>query len=283
MFVKPERNIYEIGENMRIICLVKFVPDVDKFKFDFTNHTVDRQNVRMIINPDDACGVGYALGIKSLDPTTQVEVVTMGPKSITPMVNDLVRVGVDQVHMISDTCFGGSDSYITSLILGTYLRRLDFNCIVTGTHAIDGDTSHVPSQIGDYLNIGQMSNIIKVKDIDDSRAIIVVEDELSIRTYNMNMPGIISVNKDSKYKMPYIKKQNMDMDVSKFIKVISNEDLNIPKDKLGVKGSLTKVNRTFVKEYGLRDKTLVTNDQEGIDSVYRFLKNHGYIDRQGVV
>ena len=48
---------------MKIICMVKFVPDVDKFMFDFESNTVERKNVRMIINPEDGCGVGFALGI----------------------------------------------------------------------------------------------------------------------------------------------------------------------------------------------------------------------------
>lgn len=278
MFVKPERNIYEIGDNMKIMCMVKFVPDVDKFIFDFENNTVDRKNVRMIINPEDACGVGYALGVKALNPQTRVEVLTMGPLSIMPMVSDLIRVGVDQVHMISDSCFGGSDSYATSIVLGTYLTDLDYDCIVTGTHAIDGDTSHVPSQVGDMLNLGQMSNVISIDELNSIQATIKVEDDKSIRTYEMGMPGIISVNKDSKYKMPYIKRANMTMDVSDYIKTVSNKELNIGEERLGINGSLTRVNRTFVKEYELRDKTIVTNDQDGIECVYQFLKNHGYLE-----
>lgn len=129
---------------MKIICMVKIVPDVDKFQFDFEKNTVVRENIRMIINPDDASGIGFALKVKSILPETQVEVVTMGPKSVLPLIEDLVRRGVDHATLISDQLFAGSDSYATSKILAKYISRSKYDFILTGTHAIDGDTSHVP-------------------------------------------------------------------------------------------------------------------------------------------
>ena len=206
----------------------------------------------------------------------------MGPSSIRPLVNDLIRVGVDKVHMLNDSSFAGSDSYATATVLGTYLRSITFDCIITGTHAIDGDTSHVPAQLGEFLNLGQMSNVIKIEDnIDEQKAMITVDSEKSISSYIMEMPGIISLNKDSKYKLPYIKKENMNADVSGSIVQVTAKHIGIAEEGLGLKGSLTKVNRTFVKEYELRDKLVVTNNNDGIENVYQFLKNHGYIDRQG--
>lgn len=265
---------------MKILCTVKFVPDVDKFKFDFENNTVVRENVRTIINPEDSNAVAFALKMKTKYPGTVVDVVTMGPKSIMPLVEDLVRVGVDKVHMISDKRYSGSDSYATSVILGTYIKKQSFDWIITGTHAIDGDTSHVPSQLAEFLGINQMSNVIKIDedDFDLNSAIITVDDEERILTYEMSKPGIISVNKSSKYKMPYIKYEDLNRDVKEQIIIVTNDYLALEDSEIGLNGSLTKVNRTFIKEYELRDKVVVSNDEEGIEKVYDFLKNHGYLE-----
>lgn len=264
---------------MKLICMVKIVPDVDKFKYDFERNTVVRENVRMILNPDDACGVAFALKAKAMKPDTRVEVVTMAPNSALPILEDLIRVGVDQVTLISDRCFAGSDSYATSTILAKYVKTATYDCILTGTHAIDGDTSHVPSQLGELLGLSQISQVIQIDEtlLDESSAVVAVDGELSVSTYEMNLPGILSLQKESKYKLPYIKYEDINRDVKEQIKFVTNEDLKFKPQEVGLKGSLTKVNRTFVKEYQKRDQIVVSNDDQGIETVYAYLKEKGFL------
>jgi len=264
---------------MKLICMVKIVPDVDKFKYDFETNTVVRENVRMILNPDDACGVAFALKAKAMKPGTTVEVVTMAPRSAKPILEDLIRMGADQVTLISDSCFSGSDTYATSTILAKYLKKAAYDCILTGSHAIDGDTSHVPSQIGDLLDISQMSNVMQIdlSKFDESRAVFKVDNDLAVSTYEMKLPGILSLQKESKYKLPYIKYADIARDMSSQIKLVTNDDLKFQSHEVGLKGSLTKVNRTFVKEYQKRDKVIVGTDDQGIETVYMFLKEKGFL------
>jgi electron transfer flavoprotein beta subunit len=259
--------------------MVKIVPDVDKFEYDFESNTVVRDNVRMILNPDDASGVGFALKVKSMKPDTIVEVVTMAPESVEPLLLDLARVGVDRVTYISDPIFSGSDSYATSKILAKYLETTSYDCILTGTHAIDGDTSHVPAQLGELLDLCQMSNVIKIDEdaLDESKVVFTVDNDTSVSTYEMKLPGILSIQKESNYKLPYIKYEDINKDVNDQINIISNDDLAFEKGKVGLEGSLTKVNRTFVKEYKKRNKVVVGNDEQGIETVYSFLKDKGFV------
>lgn len=264
---------------MKIVCLAKIVPDVDKFKYDFEKNTVVRENVRMILNPEDAKSIGFALEVKNHMKDVGVEVVTMAPTSARPILNDLIRVGVDKVTFLSDVLFSGSDSYATSKILGKCLKGMDFDLLLTGTHAIDGDTSHVPSQIGEILGLTQISNVLSIdKDLLSEESVTFsVDDEASLSTYEMVLPGILSLLKTSKYKMPYIKYADINKDVSSQINIITNSELGFNKADIGIKGSLTKVNRTFVKEYEKRNKTIVSNDDEGIEIVYEYLKDKGFI------
>lgn len=264
---------------MKLICMAKFVPDVDKFQYDFERNTVVRDNVRMILNPDDVSAVGFALKLKAKRPETVVEVVTMGPESVIPLVEDLVRLGVDKVTLITDRRFSGSDSYATSNILARYLKRASYDCILTGTHAIDGDTSHIPSQLGDLLDLCQMSNVVNIDEdsIDETKVVFKVDSEQTVSTYEMELPGILSLQKESKYKLPYIKFDDLNKDVKEKINKISNDDLTFNPAHVGLKGSLTKVKRTFVKEYEKRDKVVVGTDDQGIETVYSFLKNKGFV------
>ncbi len=264
---------------MKIICLVKFTPDIENFIYDYEKNVLVRENTRMVINPDDACAVAFALKYKSGYPETVVEVVTMAPLSILPHVQDLIRRDVDSATVISDKLYVGSDTYVTSKILAKYLMNQTFDLILSGTHAIDGDTSHVPSQISEWLDIDQLSNIMRIDELllSQSSATVEVDEEHSISTYEIELPAILSLQKESKYKLPYIKYADTEKDVSDHIQIIDNTTLGFDLSEVGIDGSLTKVSRTFVKKMSKSDQLVVKNDEVGIQKVYTFLKEKGFV------
>jgi Electron transfer flavoprotein, beta subunit len=264
---------------MKIICLVKFTPDVENFIYDYEKNVLVRENVRMILNPDDACAMAFALKIKENRPETVIEVVTMAPRSVIPQLEDLLRLNVDKATLISDPVFVGSDTYVTSRILGKYLKRTKFDCILTGTQAIDGDTSHVPSQIGEILEICQMSNVSGIDEdsFSEDSAIIEVDEETAFAKYEVSLPAVISLQKDRKYKLPYIKYADIKKEVLDRIEIIGNEALGFDPAEVGLKGSLTQISSTFVKTMEKRSKLVVKNDESGIDAVYSFLKERSFV------
>lgn len=264
---------------MKIICLVKFVPDIDNFIYDHERNVLVRENVRMILNPDDASALAFALKIKEKQPDTFIEAVTMAPQSIIPHLEDLLRLGADRALLISDPLYVGSDTYVTSRILGRYLGGADFDCILTGTGALDGDTSHVPSQIAEILHICQMSG---VSDIDEETfsqegAVITVDEETAFSRYKISLPAVISFQSERKYKLPYIKYTDIHRYVRDRIRVVGNDTLGFDAEEVGIKGSLTKITRTFVQTMEKKNKITVAADEEGVDQVYTFLKEKGFI------
>lgn len=268
---------------MKIICLVKFTPDIENFIYDYEKNVLVRENTRMILNPDDACALAFALKVKEKQPETLVEIVTMGPMSVVPLVADLLRRNADKATVISDKAYVGSDTYITSKILGRYLKTQTYDCILTGTHAIDGDTSHVPSQLGEMLNVSQMSNIVKIDEqsllatSEKSNVLVDIDGEYEVSTYEIELPAILSVIKESKYKLPYIKYKDIELDVNDRITIITNESLQLLPQDVGIEGSLTKVSRTYVKKMEKVDQLFLKNDEAGIEAVYTFLKTKGFI------
>jgi electron transfer flavoprotein beta subunit len=264
---------------MKIICVVKFVPDVDNFSYDHENHILIRENSRMLINPDDACAIGFALKMKKRNPETFIEVLTMAPQSILPLIEDILRVNVDIGTVISDKLYAGSDTYVTSRILSRYLSSAEYDCILTGSHAIDGDTSHVPSQIASLLGLNQMSWISQIEEesFDNSYACIEVESESSVTAYEVDLPAVLSLTRESGYRLPYVRYKNLNLDVTDRLHCLSNEDLGFNASEVGLKGSLTKVVRTYTKKYQERKKLVVATDKKGIDTVFNFLKEKSFI------
>ncbi len=286
---------------MKLICVVKYVPDVDRFHYDFDNNTLVREGKRQILNPDDACAVAYALQCKEKWPDTVIQVITMGPLSVIPYMKDLIRTGIDAGVILSDQDFAGSDTYATGRILSAYLKTQDADFIVTGTGSLDGDTSHVPAQIAEWLGLPQLSGITQAQISDKKSNLVQVtidREELQI-SFEVNAPAVLSFSRESKYKLPYIKKENISREIEVIHKssdtenhlyerqdredhlgsivVLDRTSLMLEKEEVGLEGSLTQVRETYVKNYNKKDSLYIKADEDGAEIVYRYLKEKGIL------
>ena len=264
---------------MKVICLVKFTPDVDSFEYDYEKNVIVRDNVKQIINPDDACALGFALRLKKKNPELEIEVVTMAPLSAKKQMEDILRRRIEKGTILSDAKFGGSDTQATSHILGAYLSQAEYDVILTGSQTLDGDTSHVPAQIAELLKIDQISGITKIDEESFLRGNpqVEVDTEKYVDTYEVAFPAILSVSKVSKYKLPFVRFDDVDLDVSDQIQILTNDDLKLNTSIIGLNGSATRVVQTYTHEYKNKEKIVVQNDEEGIEAVYKFLKENGYL------
>lgn len=264
---------------MKIICLLKFVPDVDAFEYDYAKNVLVRENVKLVLNPDDACALGFALKLKKTNPDIEIEAVTMAPHSAKKFMEDILRRHVDKGTLISDSLFAGSDTLATSLILGTYLKQTQYDVILTGSQTLDGDTAQVPAQIAEFLGLSHISGIMKIDEPSFLQGVPQVEIDTENHTdiYQIPFPSVLSVRRESKYRLPFVRFADLELDVSNQLQIVDNHDLNIDSAKIGLKGSATRVVKTYPQTYENKEKIIVQNDEEGIETVYRFLKEKGYI------
>lgn len=264
---------------MKFICLIKFVPDVEDFKIDPVRHVLVRENINQILNPDDAAALAFALSVKRKHPETIIEVLTMGPLSVIGALEDLLRRHLDQATLLSDQGFAGSDTYATSMILASYLKNQSYDYLLSGTHSIDGDTSHVPSQLSELLSLPQMSNIIRIDESSllSGKPVVDVDHESLLMSFQIDQPAILSLLKDSGYKLPYVAYDDLQLDVSSRIKVYNRQDLGLSSSEIGFEGSKTMVNQTFVKKWDEKQRQVVKNDDAGIETVYQYLKEQGFL------
>lgn len=264
---------------LRLICLVKFVPDMDGFSYDYEQEKLQRDHIRMIANPDDAAAIAFALEVKQRHPSTHIEIVTMAPRSVHPHMMDLLRLKIDAGTMITDPVFAGSDTYATTTILKKFLDNRSYDCILTGTRSLDGATSHVPAQLAEALGVDHMQDIthIDTDKFNREQMVFQVEDENNIYTYEMKMPGILSLTRSSGYKLPYIAYEDFNRDVSDKLTILSNRELQCSRCEIGLDGSLTQVVKTFTTEHQKRNRKVIHTDEDGMDYVYSFLRKRGYV------
>ena len=262
---------------MKIICLVKFVPDTEKFEYDYETDKIDRDASKLILNPDDKNAVAFAMLQKKQDPSTSIEIVTMGPMKLEEEMKDFVRLGADHAVLISDRRFAGSDSLVTSRILARYLETTSFDLLLTGTHTLDGGTGHVGPQIAELMGINQFSTIVAIPEV--TREFSIVEALQEEKTYRLKIknPSVLSVTHQMNLRLGFVRYENIGKNVDDHFSLVTNDTLQLPLDAIGSKGSPTKVRKNVVVKREQVAHKVVKVDDEGIEEVVHFLKEKGYV------
>lgn len=268
---------------MKLICLVKFVPDVNSPNYDTvfdaeSNRRVN-ENARMILNPDDACALAFALKMKAFNPDCLIEVVTKGSLSVRPHMEDLLRLHIDRGTLIADSIFDGSDSVVTSEVLSRYIQTRPFDCILTGSLSLDRGASCVPILVAETLGLNQILGITRIdnRQFDHTRAVFDVARDKTLTTYEMKMPGVLSLTRESGYKLPYIKLRDMQKNVSDELVIITGKTLGFSDTELGQAGSPTRVVNRLPKTLEKKGRRIVQNNDEGVQYVFDFLKERGFV------
>lgn len=265
-------------EHCNIVCLVKIIPDVEQMAYDPEKNILVREQKKSILNPEDASAVAAALGIKKKYPA-QVTVVTMGPPMAKKYLEDLLRRGVDRVVLLTDDAYRGSDTYVTARILARCLGQMEYDLIFTGTHSLDGDTAHIPAQVAELLDCQFMSHATKLQPQTLKKDVLQLEvsEEEEILTFSLDLPAVVGISAEGKFKLPFVRYDDLKKDVSSALTVLTNQELSFAEDEVGLLGSKTTVIKSYPKQPQEKEKVVVQNDEAGIDYVYHFLKEKGFL------
>ena len=175
---------------MKIVVCIKQVPDTKggvKFKPD---GTLDRAAMLTIMNPDDKAGLEAALRIKD-ETGAEVTVVTMGLPKAEEVLREAMAMGADKGILVTDRVLGGADTWATSTTIAGALRNIDYDLIITGRQAIDGDTAQVGPQIAEHLDLPLISYAQDIKVEGDS---VIVQRQYDDRYHVLKakMPCVIT-------------------------------------------------------------------------------------------
>lgn len=228
---------------MNIIVCIKQVPDTTNIRIDPVTNTLIRDGVPSIINPFDENAIEEALRLREKHGGT-VTVITMGPPQAETALRDALAMGVDDVMLISDRKFAGADTWATSYTLSQAIKKIGkFDVILCGKQAIDGDTAQVGPGIAEWLDIPQVAYIRKLE-IDNNKAIVERMMDDGYETIELKLPAMFTVLKGiNEPRYPSLKGKMMAK--KKEITTMSAHDIEAEEHKIGLKGSPTKVVRTF--------------------------------------
>lgn len=259
---------------MKIVVCAKQVPDTTEVKLDPKTGTLIRDGVPSIINPDDKAGIEAALQLKEKCPGSTVTVVSMGPPQADTALREALAMGCDEAILVTDRAFGGADTWATSSTIAAALKKLEYDVIITGRQAIDGDTAQVGPQIAEHLGLPQVSYAENIE-IDGECLKVQRQFEDRYHIIKVKMPCVITALSELAQPRYMTVAGIVDAYDVKEVKVWGLEDLKdtIDEANIGLKGSPTRVKQSFTKQPKAAGTVLkdLTPD-EAVDAIVAKLK-----------
>ncbi len=251
---------------MKIVVLVKQVPDMEKVKFDREKGTIDRKSAGTEINPYDLNALEVAFTIAD-SIGAHVTAVSMGPPSAMDALRDAIARGADSGILLSDKRFGGADVKATAKTLAGAVKKIEnVDLVIAGLQTVDGDTGQVGSEVAHHLGIPNVCSVTKILQIDEDSLTVVTDMWDSSYVKNIKYPALITVTKEvNSPRLPSFKgKMNArKAEIPVWGQLEINEFAEV--EDVGIKGSATWVKKIEVPELHVREgKVYRDNTAEGI-------------------
>lgn len=185
--------------SLKIVVLAKQVPDTrnvgkDAMKAD---GTINRAALPAIFNPEDLNALEQALRLKDAFPGSTVTMLTMGPGRAAEIIRQGLYRGADDGILLTDRAFAGADTLATSYAIATAIKKIgNYDIILGGRQAIDGDTAQVGPQVAQKLGLPQVTYAEEILQVDEAARKITIRRHIDggVETVEAPMPLVITVN-----------------------------------------------------------------------------------------
>ena len=257
---------------MKIVVCIKQVPDTTEIKLDPVPGTLIRDGVPSIMNPDDKGGLEFALQLKD-QYGAHVTVITMGPPQAEAILREAYAMGVDRAILLSDRKFGGADTLATSNTIAAALRSLEFDLLITGRQAIDGDTAQVGPQIAEHLGIPSISYVEEIREATEDHLVVKRQFEDRYQIIRVKTPCLLTTL--GGMNSPRYMRVSRIYDAFRDENIVTNwnvNDITVDHANLGLKGSPTKVKKSFTKGAKTAGKVFEVDAKEGAQIILNKLE-----------
>lgn len=264
---------------MKIVVCVKAVPDpkeADKIRIDPVTKTLVRDNIDLAINPLDKHALEAALLLKKKYGAT-ITVLSMGPPVAGTIVKESLALGADQGILLSDRSFSGADAFATAYTLAKGIQKAgEFDLILCGMASSDGATEWVGPQIATFLKIPVVTMVNELLEDSGDSWLVKAAWENGYRKVEVKLPALLTVarelNKPKNLGFSGIIKAR-----KKEITTWSHEDLGVPDERVGSKGSPTIVGAFGTVETGREVEMLEGTAEEKAERLVEILAESGVI------
>ena len=231
----------------KIALCIKQVPDTSDIKWT-ENNTIQREGVESIINPFDVYATELALKIKEQIQNCEITVFTMGPNQAQEMLKYEIALGCNKAVLISDRKFAGADTYATGLTISNAIKKElpDFDLIICGQFAVDGDTAQTGPCIAQFLNIPQVTYVKSFEKTDKKTIILNRELDEGFEKIKVTLPALICVVQDT-FEPRRATINGIKHASKQPVRICDLSSIGLEPEQVGLKGSPTYVSKAFRK------------------------------------
>ncbi len=265
---------------MRIVVPIKQVPETRNVRMDEETGTVIREGVESIVNPLDLYSIELAIRLRE-NYGGDVVAVTMGPPKAAEALKEAIAMGIDSGILISDDCFGGSDTWATSHVISEAIKKIeDYDLIICGERATDGDTGQVGPGIAAFLDLPVITYVSRLEQIEDGRCRLVRMVEDGYEFLSCPLPLVLTVVKEiSDPRLPTLRGKQKAGKIE--IPVWGHKHLGINPERVGLKGSPTRVIKISKPQVTRQCQLLLARDEAAAnDAADEFLS---YLNQKELV
>ena len=185
--------------SLKIVVLAKQVPDTRNVGPDAMTEqgTINRAALPAVFNPEDLNALEQALRLKDQFPGSTISVLTMGLPKSAEVVREALYRGADEGFVVTDRPLGGADTLATSYTLAQAVKKIgDYDIILGGRQAIDGDTAQVGPQIAEKLGLTQVTYAEEILSLDEKAKKVVIRRHIDggVETVEAPLPLVVTVN-----------------------------------------------------------------------------------------
>jgi electron transfer flavoprotein beta subunit len=255
----------------KIIVCIKGVPKPGTVKVDPETHTLKRESMELILNPNDRSALEMAIRLKERHGG-EVTVLTMGPPNMISLLKYAYALGADNMILLSDRAFAGADTLATSYVLAKAIEKISpFSLVLMGLKSIDGETAQVPPETASILDLPSLTNVKELFK-EGNKWIAVRENEYGEEEIEIEGPFVCSVSPSAfDYLRPPSLKRLIESK-KKEPEIWTASELQVNPERLGLKGSPTQVIDVYEKKLEIKGTILEGEPQELVEKLLEILQ-----------
>lgn len=287
--------------SLNIVVLAKQVPDTRNVGKDAMKEdgTINRAALPAIFNPEDLNALEQALQLKDQNPGSRITLLTMGPPRASEIIREGLYRGADTGIVLTSRAFAGADTLATSYAIAAAVKHIkQFDIVIGGRQAIDGDTAQVGPQVAEKLGIPQVTYAEEIIKVENGVATIKRRLKNGVETVEAPLPLVVTVNGSAapcrprnarfvqkyKYAVTPSEKANLSEDMLRLVD--SREYLNLYEwdekvveadvEQIGLAGSPTKVKGIENVVFTAKESKVLDggNNAEIEDLIKELITNH---------
>ena len=259
---------------MKIVVLVKHVPDATGNRGFSADYTADRASVDGLLSELDEYAVEQALRVVEKAGEGEITFLTMGPEAAGAALRKALSMGGDAAVHVIDDALHGSDAIATSLVLAKAIGKLEYDLVITGMASTDGTMSVVPVMVAERLGLPTATYASDLA-IEGGVVTIRRDGDAASETIEVKLPALVSVT-DQTGEARYPSFKGIMAAKKKPVTVYTIADLDIPAEQVGL-GAAWSVVESVTKRPARTAGVKVVDDGEGASKLAEFLVTQKFI------